>query len=400
MREDVMKKKFASIRFIACLLGVLATLTLPGIVMAKNLPHGRFHGEMETNPIRFGLQGQDTFLKAQFLASAARLQGGIAAAISSLLSIIFLLSKSLSFQRQADGAAQALKIYTLPPQALSPGLAAHLCSSSNPALATFFDLAQRGFLRVEEKEHRWGQSVFEIVRQPIIEAPQPHEEAFMDALFRFKKTDCVPLSRLGQLAYSKTYQKALQDELTLRGWHSLERTDKREQFAFLAGSLMVIGLLIFAVGIGIGWRYAFGAILMGSGGGFLLAGFAGLILSLSLSTFSDEGVHQAIQWQAFAAHLREMMQDEKQQLNAVLFDRYLPLAAGFGFLDQWVSHFFKQSQVTIPDWFSNVHSADQESAKDAFAAMVLALTATAASSVPVTFEEGGSSETVLSGIQQ
>lgn len=395
-----MTKKVIAIRLMAYLLAVLATLTFPGIVMANSLPIGHFHGQIETNPILSGLQGQDTFLKAESPASAARLQWGIAAAISSLLSIIFLLNKRLSFQRQSDGAAQALKIYTLPPQALSPGLAAHLCNSSEPALATFFDLAQRGFLRVEEKELHWGQSVFEIVRQPVKDPLQSHEEAFMDALFRFQKTDRVPLSRVGQLAYSKTYQKALQDELTLRGWHSLERTDKREQFAFLAGSLMAIGLLIFAVGIGIGWRYSFGAILMGSGGGFLLAGFAGLILSLSLSTLSDEGVHQAIQWQAFAAHLREMTQDEKQELNPVLFDRYLPLAAGFGFLDQWVSHFFKQSQVIIPDWFSNVHSADRDSAKLAFATMVLDLTATAASYIPFTSEEGESSETVLSGIQQ
>jgi len=394
-----MKKKGVSIYLMTCLLSVLGVLTFAGIGMAKSLPHAHFYGDLKTNPIRSQRLGYETILKAEISASTARLQGGIAAAISSLLSITFLLRKRLYFQRQLDGAAKALKLHTLPPQALSPGLAAHLCGSSTAALATLFDLTQRGFLRIEEKKSHWGQSVFEIVRQPIKDPLEPHEEAFLDVLFRFQKIDRVPLSRVVQLAYSKTYQKALDDELTLRGWHSLERTDKRQQFAFLSGAIMTIGLLIFAVGIGIGWRYSAGAILMGSGGGFLLAGLVGLSLSLSLSTLTDEGVHQAVQWQTFATSLKKMTQDEKQQPNPVLFDRYLPFAAGFGFLDQWVSHFFKHSEGTLPDWFSTVNSAERDSAKDAFAAMVLALTATDASYAPVTFEEGGSSETVWSGIQ-
>jgi len=393
-----MKKKDVSTCLITCLLSILAVLTFPSIGMAKSLPNAYFHGDIETIPIQSQAEGQETTLKAEISASAARLQGGIAAAISGLLTVSFLLRKRLYFQRQVDGAAKALKLHTLPPQALSPGLVARLCGSSNAALATLFDLAQKGFLRIEEKKSHWEQSLFEIVRQPVKDPLQPHEEAFLDALFRFQKIDRVPLSRVVQLAYSKTYQKALDDELTLRGWHSLERTDKRVQFAFLSGVIMTIGLVTFAVGIGIGWKYSPGAILMGSGGGFLLAGFVGLILSLSLSTLTDEGVHQAVQWQAFAKYLKEMTQDEKQKPNPVLFDRYLPFAAGFGFLDQWVNHFFKQSEITLPDWFSNVLSAERDSAKDAFASMVLALTATDASYVPVTFEEG-SSGTVLSAIQ-
>ncbi|RCK74343.1 MAG: hypothetical protein ANABAC_2545 [Anaerolineae bacterium] len=392
-----MLRKVLSTPLILTLLAFLMLLIFPGLATAKSLPDVRFHDYLETNPFQPALQGQQTSSKTEISADSARLQGGIAAAISSLLTITFLLRKRLFYQRQVDGAAQALKTSTLPPQALSPGLAAHLCGSSNAALATLFDLTQRGFLRIEEKDRQWGQRVFEIVRQPIKETLQHHEEAFIDALFQFHKTDRVPLSRVAKLVYSKTYQKALDEELILRGWHSPERMDKREQFAFQSGTIMTIGLLLFAMGIGIGWRYFPGALLLGSGGGFLLAGFVGLILSLSIPTLTNEGRHQAAQWHAFATYLKEVAQDDKQPLNPVLFDRYLPLAAGFGFLDQWVSHFFNQPEVQLPDWFSNICSAGQDSVKDAFAAMILSLKTTDVSYIPVSLE-GGGSETILSGI--
>ncbi|PWH15887.1 MAG: hypothetical protein DDG59_10690 [Anaerolineae bacterium] len=337
--------------------------------------------------------------KAEHSSEAARMQGGIAAAVSGLSAISFLLLQRLRLQGQVDTAAQALKAYNLPPQALPPGLAAHLCGSSQAALATLFDLAQRGFLRIEEKGRERGQPTFEIVRLPAKEPLQPHEEVFLETLFRFRTKDRVPLSQITQLAYTQSYRKALEDELIVRGWSSVERTDQRLEFASLSGAIMAIGLLLFAVGLGIGWGQSFGAILIGAAGGLLLAGFAGIVLSLSISTLTDEGIHQAAQWQAFASSLKELAENKSQHHNAQLFERYLPYAAGFGFLAEWLDHLSIQGKLSVPDWFYSERATETGGRKEAWKTLLQALCAAVPACPSAAAPGRGSSETVLGGIR-
>lgn len=393
-----MKRKVVLKQLVLVFSLLLLLFTLPNIALAEptQTEQDRQFQVVVQGESRIRTPAEDD--SAQLTEEQARFQGGIAAAISGLLAISFLLRKRLSLQQQLDSATQALKTYSLPPQSLAPGVAAHLCGSSSAALATLFDLAQRGFLRIEEREPKWGQRVFEIVRRPSSEALQLHEEAFLDALFRHPKIDRVPLSQVVKLSYSKSYQKALEDELMLRGWHSIERLDRRRQFAFLSGFMMALGLLGFALGVGVGWAHSLGAILMGSGGSLILSGLVGLILTLSLSTLTDQGAREAVQWEAFAGYLKEIAQSQ-QPLSSEVFERYLPFAAGFGLLDQWVNKFFSQSEFTLPDWFVSNPAAKPSQKEDAFAAMILAILAVEVPFASVSSAMGGSSETVLSSVR-
>lgn len=393
------QKKVFSLNLLLLLLISSAIFTALTVVMARSFfIHGDylFQGnELTIAPV----QSEATTPRSKQTQEQARLQGGVAAAISGLLAISFLLRKRLSLQQQVEDAAQALKIYTLPPQTLAPGLAAHLCGFSSAALATFFDLAQRGHLRIEEGEPKWGQRTFEIVRLPLQEPLQAHEEALLNALFRYPKQDRASLTQVFRVVSSKVYQKALEDELTLRGWHSITRTDQRQRFAFLAGLIMALGLLSFIVGIAIGWSNLLGAILIGSGSGMILAGFGGLILTLSISTLTDHAAHQAILWREFANYLKEITQGNIQPPGPEIFERYLPFAAAFGLLDEWVSYFFGTSKGSIPDWFRSNAANDLSMQEDAFIAMILSLSAAATSYTAVSCETGASSGIVLSSVR-
>ncbi|MCS6907189.1 MAG: DUF2207 domain-containing protein [Anaerolineales bacterium] len=382
------------------ILGVILLLfTLPSVAVARGVFIGEECQFRLAAPVVNLSQMQAENFPPRLTEEQARLQGGAAAAISGLLALTLLLRKRLSLQQRFDYAAQALKVYTLPPQTLMPGLVAHLCGSSSAALATLLDLAQRGLLRVEEKEPKWGQRVFEIVRLPVQESLQPHEEAFLEVLFRYPGRERVSLAQIAKVANSKSYLGALEDELVQRAWHSVERIDQRRRFAIFAGEMMALGLLFFAVGVGVGWSYPFGAILLGSGSGLVLAGFVGIVLTLSLSTLTDQGAQQAAQWKAFADYLKEITQGQHQPLSPETFERYLPYAAGFGFLSEWASYFFSQSKVNIPDWFCSNVAGDPSRAQDAFVAMILVLFAVEVSYAPASSETGGSSETVLSSVR-
>ncbi len=313
-------------------------------------------------------------LERQALAAQARWYGGIAAALSGLLALVFILTRWRNLRERVAAAAQVLQNAARPPRALAPGLAAHLCGFPYSPLATLFDLAQRGILMIQEGERKWGQRTFEVVRAPHAEPLQPHEEAFLDALFRQPKQQSVPLSKVAQLAYSKTYQRALDDELLLLGWRSIERVDQRRQFAYLSATLMAVGAVGLAVGIWIGWVHSLGAILIGSGSGLLLVGLVGLILTSSISTLTDEGVHQASQWMSFAAYLKEITQDKVPFINSEIFDRYLPFAAGFGIATQWANNFAKQKGIEAPQWFHSLGSFTSYSGDD-FLAVVQAISA-------------------------
>ncbi|MFN3308082.1 MAG: DUF2207 family protein [Anaerolineales bacterium] len=393
------QKKVFSLNLLLLLLISSAIFTALTVVMTRSF---FIHGDrlLQRNELTIApVQSEATTPRSKQTQEQARLQGGIAAAISGLMAISFLLRKRLSLQQQVEEAAQALKIYTLPPQTLAPGLAAHLCGFSSAALATFFDLAQRGHLRIEEGEPKWGQRTFEIVRLPLQEPLQAHEEALLNALFRYPKKDRASLAQVARVVSSKVYQKALKDELTLRGWHSITRTDQRQHFAFLSGLLMAFGLLSFAAGIAIGWGYSLGAILMGGGSGLILAGFGGLILTLSISTLTDHAARQAVQWGEFANYLKKITQGNVQQLSPEIFERYLPFAAGFGLLDGWVSYFYGTSKGCIPDWFHSNAANDLSMQEDAFIAMILSLSAAATSYTAVSCETGASSGIVLSSVR-
>jgi hypothetical protein len=108
-----------------------------------------------------------------------------AAALATLLGVVGVFLAGRSFRREtAIAHKNAYQNFSAPPRAIPPALAAKLTGSSVPFLGTLFDLARRGVLRIEEGPKKWGNRTFEVIRQSTSERMQPHEQVFLDALFK------------------------------------------------------------------------------------------------------------------------------------------------------------------------------------------------------------------------
>lgn len=318
-----------------------------------------------------------------------------AAAITAFLGAAGVFLAGRSFRRQSDTSHTAAQNFSAPPRAIPPALAARLTGSSVPFLGTLFDLARRGLLRIEEGPKRWGSRTFTVIRQPAGERLQPHEQVFLEALF--KKTDRVALSEIASLAHNRKFVKMLDQELTLAGWRDAERSRRRGRF--LAAS--VLGMLLGLAAMGAGSFIAsflsesqpaavvVGALLLGGGVAACGVSFVGLIVAALISTLSDEGAQQASAWNSFAGYLRNITRGREPVTSPDQFERYLPYAAGLGIATEWTKFFQKQADVPIPAWFYSLQSSLDDGSFVAIMAAISAADSSASSAAGV--DGGGAS---------
>ena len=89
-----------------------------------------------------------------------------AAALTGVIGLLGILFYSQSFRREAGFVPQNESPFTSPPGPIPPTLAARLVGSNTAFLGTFFDLAQRGVLQIEEGPKKWRNRTFEVIYLP------------------------------------------------------------------------------------------------------------------------------------------------------------------------------------------------------------------------------------------
>ena len=316
-----------------------------------------------------------------------------AAGLTALLGVMGVIVAGRSFRREADiSRNNVYQNFSTLPRAIPPALAAKLTGSSVPFLGTLFDLARRGLLRIEEGPKKWGGRTFDVIRQPISERMQSHEQVFLDALF--KKNERVALSEIASLAYNGQFSQALDQELTMAGLRDAERSSRRGRFlvasilglvlglAAMGGGFLIVGFLSEAQPAAV----MIGAILLGVGAAACSVGFLGLIVAALISTLSDEGAQQASAWNSFAGYLRNITRGREPVTSPDLFERYLPYAAGLGLATEWAKFFQKQANVPIPAWFMGLQSGMDDGS---FVAIMDAITAADSSASVAAGADGG-----------
>lgn len=318
-----------------------------------------------------------------------------AAAITTLLGVVWVILAGRSFRREAvisqDNAYQSL---SAPPRAIPPARAAKLTGSGVPFLGTLFDLARRGVLRIEEGPKKWGSRTFEVIRQPSSERLQPHEQVFLDAFFHKARNERVALSEIASLAYNGKFNQALDQELTTTGLRDTERSSRRRRFLAGATLALVFGVCLFFAGLLIGGllhitdpaAVILGAVLMGLGGALSGVGLLALIVAVSISPLSDEGARQASAWSSFTGYLRNITRGREPGASPDLFERYLPYAAGLGLATEWAKFFQKQANLPIPEWFMGLQSGMDDGS---FVAIMAAISAADSSASVATSGDGG-----------
>ncbi len=287
----------------------------------------------------------------------------------------------VAYWRQNRFAPRLVSKQTIynPPGDLKPGVAGAITAeAASPtwasALGTLFDLADRGFLRIDElAEKKWYREhdfVVQPVGQPV--GLRPHEESLLDLLFETKKgrVEQVRISDLsGRVTSSpwEKYKKALQGEMEAAGYFSEERRQARRVMLVLGGLLLAVGLGGLLLAVFLVDELGFGPFVVA--GGLMALGSVGLVMGVAFSPLSDDGAETAVAWKAYAQHLRNVSKGKEAVSSPDMFERHLPYAAAFGLLPQWAKHFEKAGWNKLPAYFHTLSTTAVSEQMTVFVAM-------------------------------
>jgi len=317
-----------------------------------------------------------------------------AAGLTGLMGLISILLLAGGFRRQ-PGAVMMRQPGSTPPRSIPPALAAHLANKGTTYLGTLFDLARRGVVRIEEGPKKWGSRTFQIVHLQANEPLAPHEQVFVESIFRKAKEDRVDLSEISSLAYNSKFSEAINQELTAAGWRDPERITRRNRFLGLNSVVVVLGLLALGAGLLVGGisianeseLVIFAGVLTGTGAAASGIGVFGLLAAAFISTLSDEGVREAAARNGFAEVLHNLARG-RGETTPELFERYLPFAAGFGIATEWAKHFQKMANLPLPAWFQGLQAGQDDGS---FVVLLAAITSADSSVASATGSDAGSS---------
>ncbi|MBA2285087.1 MAG: DUF2207 domain-containing protein [Ktedonobacteraceae bacterium] len=270
-----------------------------------------------------------------------------------------------------------------PPNEFPPAIASALVSPTGAptwasALATVFNLASRGVMRISDNEvsKKWYQSRdFTIQQQAMPSNLRPYEVGLLQALFPDPQAPWVQVSRITSVytKQSKLFTEPVKQDMIALGLFDAERQRIRGRLGMATLLVFVVALLAGAVALGFGlatgmWPFVFLPV------GLALSCMAGLIVWSMYSPLSDEGAQAAAYWKAFSKYLSDLSQSKAAPPAPDTFERYLPYAVGFGLAASWTRYFQKQGLITVPPWFQSLAGAPDES-MHSFVAMMTTTTA-------------------------
>ncbi len=281
-----------------------------------------------------------------------------------LLGTFLLIWYSRRYHRSTTFPAVETYQVTAPPADLTPAIAGALTMSDpnlNTALATLFDLAGRGVLRIVEPA--WYESKKEYLVELQDQAPDllPHEQGLLALLFKDSSdgAPAIKVSRIRQTYSSnmKLFDEPVRQELDARGFIDPERRHVRTRIGRTSGLLfglsLVSLLLAFIMGIPLGaWPLIF--LPLGLTGTSITA----LVQWATYSPLSDQGMDASLQWQAFSKYLGKIISGKEPVPSPTTFEQYLPYATSFGLMETWVKCFQSQGLIAVPAWFRSLSNAN------------------------------------------
>ena len=252
-----------------------------------------------------------------------------------------------------------------PPNDLPPAIAGVLNGNGvkptwSNALATLFDLADRGILSIEEVEDKkWYEGRdFAIVQQKQPGSLRPHEQGLLDLLFDTKRgrETAVKMSKLSNMVNGKQWKKftdPLEAEIKAAGYIDQARKTRRQwivvsSFIFLLLCVAAfIALPAFLINLYGGWP----ALIAFS---FLILFIIWISVGSSLTILTDEAKAMADEWQSFYNYMKDVTRKKAAVGGTNMFNRFLPYAASYGLLHQWAKFFQKEGWTELPPYFHAV----------------------------------------------
>ncbi len=260
----------------------------------------------------------------------------------------------LALYRQAPRTPRAPKEgprYS-PPDNLPPALAASIVRggyATGTPLATLFDLAERGILRLEEipKGHGiFDRPDFALIREDTNVTLAPFEQAVLDAAYAKANNPTTVTSRdlaKGLQSGQRAIKKAVEASLT-----ELSLLDPAR--AAVSRRITIVGVVLLAlIVVPVALTLLFGPAAIILAATLFLLGMAAVILGASLSKRTATGEVEAAAWGAFEAHLKQVA-DGKTPEQPEIMEPYLPYATAFGLEKKWAKR-FELAHAPTPAWF-------------------------------------------------
>ena len=233
------------------------------------------------------------------------------------------------------------------PAALAAVLAARGGSAGYSSVATIFDLADRGVLTVRELPRSLGVRSYELSQVPGAHDLEYHEQEALAIAFAGDKDVSLSKAR-GRLARSaRRYTAAVNRDLHARGYLDPARKAVRDR-------LMTASVVLF-IGSAVGSIAMATLIPRFEGWPFLLpfalcaAGIVGIIVAVSTSPLSDQGLIQASRWRGFKRYLKSAV-DVKGEPSVPFTPRWIVYGIAVGLAAQW-ARYLKAHPASAPAWF-------------------------------------------------
>jgi hypothetical protein len=315
------------------------------LVVRLDFAPGAFSDTLPTWQTRTQVQNSRAWI--WIAAAIATLVGGLLAIFVAARPYQHAIRKTNSFLHK-------------PPVDLPPALAGWLFNQTiswQHGLATLFDLAERGLIRIEETaEKKWYQSTqFDVTLLNRSGSLQPHEDALLDLLFTDKSGvphDTISMSDMGQLITSsrwKKFQEALEHEAEGQGLISREAKERGKRMMIWGGALMIM-LLPLAVLLFVLWT-AFGGWPLILAAAIFMVGLFALLFGATLSPLSDRGAKLAETFDPFRRFLDQVGKGKMDVPDPAYYEAYLPYATAFGYAQPWVKQQSKVGYDVVPSYF-------------------------------------------------
>jgi uncharacterized membrane protein len=246
------------------------------------------------------------------------------------------------------------------PADYSPGELGYLIRKGRPNstdfTATIIDLAQRGFIKLEEVEEESRFALFSVFKKDETTFAatktnkegdlKPHEKEVMDLLFYEISDDgeSVVFTEIERYAkkHPKTFRIYWQDFLT-----DLKNTSENHNFFDESNKkTTIIGILSF-IGFGfLGFITFFFTGMYALGFGLVGAGFISMLLIATINRRSKKGEEDYVRWMAFKKFLLHFSEMKRHELpSLVIWEHYMVYAVTLGVAKEVM----KELQIVYPD---------------------------------------------------
>lgn len=298
------------------------------------------------------------------------LAGGLGLGLLALGGVgLGLLSKR---SRMSRSASIPLGVVTNPPDDLTPAEVGFLISNGKAEfqlmMATLFDLARRGWLTIEQEEHRlWGRNVkdFKVIRKTEGEGElQAHEKRLLSLGFETNgqvQNELFFTVLMRNLTGGFRVFKQEVEQLTFaRDLYVPGRAKERSRISTVSSILVFIALSLGCLSIfgfsKIGMT-SFWLILAAVLGAISILGVGVMILSGNWDVLTQEGQQRKERWSAFSKYLKDVIR-EQRTLQPQWLELYLPFAMVFKKADEFMKAYQKQGMPTRLSWLQMLPGED------------------------------------------